>query len=62
MIGLDPGHQLHQDSGLEPVAPGSSDIKMKVSSGTQGVKSRVEEQAVNLNKMHAQQFVFAVAY
>lgn len=49
IIGLDPGHQAKEDNGLEPVAPGSKEMKPKVSSGTQGVKSRVEEHVVNLN-------------
>lgn len=48
VIGLDPGHQLHANSGLEPVAPGSKEMKKKVSSGTEGVKSHVPEHEVNL--------------
>ena len=48
VIGLDPGHQAKADSGLEPVAPGSSTMKKKVSSGTQGKWSRVPEHEVNL--------------
>lgn len=48
-IGLDPGHQASGNSAKEPVAPGSSDTKAKVSSGTQGVSSGVPEYKVNLN-------------
>lgn len=49
MIGIDPGHQAHQNSDPEPIAPGSEETKMKVSSGTSGVASGVEEHVVNLN-------------
>jgi len=48
IIGLDPGHQTHANSNLEPLAPGSSDMKKKVSSGTQGRYTRVPEYVVNL--------------
>ena len=47
-IGIDPGHQARQNSEKEAVAPGSKEMKMKVSSGTAGVKSRVNEYEVNL--------------
>lgn len=48
VIGLDPGHQAHSNKEKEPQSPGSDVMKKKVSSGTRGVKSRVEEHAVNL--------------
>ncbi len=48
VIGLDPGHQAHSNSDQEPVAPGSSDTKKKVSSGTQGRFTGVAEYKVNL--------------
>lgn len=48
LIGLDPGHQLHPNNELEPVAPGSSIMNKKVTSGTQGRYTRVPEYVVNL--------------
>ncbi len=47
-IGLDPGHQGKQNSDTEPVSPGSDERKMKVTSGTDGVSTGVEEHEVNL--------------
>ena len=48
IIGIDPGHQRHGNSDLEPVAPGSDVMKKKVSSGTQGKWTRTPEWEVNL--------------
>lgn len=42
-IGIDPGHQAHGNSQKEAVAPGSSQTKAKVSSGTAGVSTRIPE-------------------
>lgn len=48
IIGIDPGHQEHGNSEKEPVAPGSKEMKKKVSSGTQGRWTRIPEYEVNL--------------
>ncbi len=47
-IGIDPGHQDHANNEKEPVAPGSSEMKAKVSSGTAGCVTRVPEYEVVL--------------
>jgi N-acetylmuramoyl-L-alanine amidase len=47
-IGIDPGHQLHADSGLEPVKPGGKEKKPKVAAGTSGRATGVPEHEVNL--------------
>lgn len=48
VIGLDPGHQAKGNPKKEPIAPGSSQSKAKVTSGTQGRWSGVPEYEVNL--------------
>lgn len=44
LLVIDPGHQAHQDTSLEPVGPGSNEWKIKVSSGTAGKYSGSEYQ------------------
>ena len=48
VIGVDPGHQKKANRDTEPVAPGSSTMKGKVSSGTYGRFTGVPEHEVNL--------------
>ena len=45
---IDPGHQAKGDSKGEPIAPGSSQKKARVSSGTSGVGTKKAEYKVNL--------------
>lgn len=45
---IDAGHQKRQNSGVEPLGPGSSQMKMKCSSGTQGRWTRIEEYELDL--------------
>lgn len=42
-IVLDPGHQRAEDPGLEPLGPGSAVMKKKVSSGTKGTTTGIQE-------------------
>ena len=49
VIGLDPGHQGKGDLNKEPEAPGSSNMKYRVSYGTQGRFTGVPEYQVTLN-------------
>jgi N-acetylmuramoyl-L-alanine amidase len=48
-ICIDPGHQQLQDTSLEPIAPGSSIMKYKCSSGTSGIISKVPEYVIVLD-------------
>lgn len=48
-IAIDAGHQLHADSSTEPVGPGSSTKKAKVTGGASGVATGVPEYQLNLD-------------
>ncbi len=48
IVCIDPGHQAKGDPKGEPVAPGSSNKKARVASGTEGVATKKPEYAVNL--------------
>lgn len=48
IVGIDPGHQQKANHDMEPIAPGSSKKKYKVSSGTRGIKTKIYEYEVNL--------------
>ncbi len=48
VIVIDPGHQRHSNRDLEPLGPGSSEMKKKVSSGTKGCVTDAWEYELNL--------------
>lgn len=48
VVMIDPGHQLHGDSTKEPNGPGSSEMKARVTSGTTGKTTGVDEYVLNL--------------
>ncbi|MYL62257.1 N-acetylmuramoyl-L-alanine amidase [Bacillus hwajinpoensis] len=47
-IVIDPGHQQHANNDQEPIAPGSKQMKGKVSSGTSGVSTGKPEYELTL--------------
>ncbi len=49
IIGIDAGHQSRANLNMEPIGPGSSEKKIKVSGGTSGVSSHIAEYVLTLD-------------
>ncbi len=48
VIAIDPGHQAKGNYEKEPVGPGATELKVKVSSGTKGILTKVPEHQFTL--------------
>lgn len=48
IIAIDPGHQAYGNSALEPIGPGATTQKAKVSTGATGISSNVPESVITL--------------
>lgn len=48
IIGIDPGHQTDEDTGLEPLLPDSERTKPRMTKGAVGVKTGASECQINL--------------
>lgn len=49
VIGIDPGHQAAPNPDMEPISPGSSKLKAKVSKGAHGSFTKLHEYELNLS-------------
>ncbi len=49
LVVIDPGHQQHANSAMEPLGPGSSEMKAKETGGTSGVVTGMAEYQLNLD-------------